>query len=103
MLKVGIVGCGKIAEAHAFQIGRIEGCEIVAVCDREPLMAKQLYERFPVKSYFSDLTQMLSEAKPDVVHICTPPENHFDIATTCLKAGTHVYVEKPWMRNRLES
>ena len=49
MLKVAIVGCGKIADAHASQIQRIEGCEIVGVCDREPLMAKQLYERFPVK------------------------------------------------------
>ena len=49
MLKVAIVGCGKIADAHASQIRRIEGCEIVGVCDREPLMAKQLYERFPVK------------------------------------------------------
>lgn len=96
MLKIAIVGCGKIAEAHAFQIGRVKGCEIVAACDREPLMAQQLYERFPVKSYFSDLTEMLSEAKPDVVHICTPPESHYDIATTCLKSGAHVYVEKPF-------
>ena len=43
MLKVAIVGCGKIADAHASQIQRIlEGCEIVGVCDREPLMARQL-------------------------------------------------------------
>ena len=47
MLKVAIVGCGKIADSHAQQIQRIQACEIVAVCDREPLMAKQLYERFP--------------------------------------------------------
>ena len=96
MLKVAIVGCGKIAEAHASQIGRIDGCEIIAACDREPLMAQQLYERFPVKSHFSDLSKMLSEAKPDVVHICTPPESHYHIATICLQAGAHVYVEKPF-------
>jgi predicted dehydrogenase len=96
MLKVAIVGCGKIADAHASQIGRIDGCEIVGVCDREPLMAQQLYERFPVKQHFSDLAEMLEEARPDVVHICTPPESHYDIATICLKSGTHVYVEKPF-------
>jgi predicted dehydrogenase len=33
VLKVAIVGCGKIADAHASQIVRIEGCEIVAVCE----------------------------------------------------------------------
>ncbi len=95
MLKVAIVGCGKIADAHASQIQRIRGCEIVGVCDREPLMARQLYERFPVKRYFSDLTELLSDARPDVVHITTPPESHFDIARFCLERGCHVYVEKP--------
>jgi len=99
MLKVAIVGCGKIADAHASQIGRIDGCEIVGVCDREPLMAQQLYERFPVKRHFSDVAEMLREARPDVVHICTPPESHYDIATICLKSGTHVYVEKPFTVN----
>ncbi len=96
MLKVAIVGCGKIADVHASQIHRIKGCEIVGVCDREPLMARQLYERFPVKRYFSDLTELLGEARPDVVHITTPPESHFDIAKLCLEGGCHVYVEKPF-------
>jgi predicted dehydrogenase len=94
MLKVAIVGCGKIADSHASQIGRIKGCEIVGVCDSEPLMARQLYERFPIKRHFSDLTELL-DTRPDVVHITTPPESHFDIATFCLEHGCHVYVEKP--------
>lgn len=96
MLKVAIVGCGKIADSHALQIQRIEGCEIVAVCDREPLMAKQLYERFPVKQYFTDLTELLETARPDVVHITTPAESHFDVAKFCLEHGCNVYVEKPF-------
>jgi predicted dehydrogenase len=96
MLRVAIVGCGKIADAHASQIQRVEGCEIVGVCDREPLMAKQLYERFPVKQYFTDLSELMSTGRPDVVHITTPPESHFDIARFCLAHGCHVYVEKPF-------
>ncbi len=96
MLRVAIVGCGKIADSHASQIQRIKGSEIVGVCDREPLMARQLYERFPVKRWFSDLTELLTDAKPDVVHITTPPESHFDIAKFCLERGCHVYVEKPF-------
>jgi len=96
MLKVAIVGCGKIADFHAMQLQRIEGCEIVGVCDREPLMAKQLFERFPVKQYFSDLAELLETAQPDVVHITTPAESHFDVARFCLEHGCHVYVEKPF-------
>jgi predicted dehydrogenase len=96
MLKVAIVGCGKIADAHALQLQRVKNCEIVGVCDREPLMARQLCDRFPVKKCFTELTQLLSETKPDVVHITTPPESHFTIAKLCLDWGSHVYVEKPF-------
>lgn len=96
MLRVALAGCGKIADAHAAQIRRIDGCEIVAVCDREPLMARQISERFSVKRSFTDLTELLSECRPDVVHITTPPQSHFHLAQCCLERGCHVYVEKPF-------
>jgi predicted dehydrogenase len=96
MLRVAIVGCGKIADDHCAQIQRIKGCEIVGVCDRELLMARQLSERFSVKEHFCNLTEMLSHTQPDVVHVCTPPESHFAIANECLDTGCNVYVEKPF-------
>jgi len=96
VLKVAIIGCGKIADSHASQIQRIKGCEIVGVCDREPLMAQQFSQRFPVKQHFSDFTRLLADAQPDVVHITTPPQSHFDLAKACLEHDCHVYVEKPF-------
>jgi predicted dehydrogenase len=97
MLKVAIVGCGKIADAHVAQIQRIEDCQIVAVCDREPLMAKQLCDRFPIQHSFTDLTELLRESRPDVVHITTPPDGHFELTRLCLEYGANVYVEKPFV------
>lgn len=96
MLKVAIVGCGKIADSHGDQIRRIEGCKIVAACDHEALMARQFCERYDVGRYFDNLTEMLSEMRPDVVHITTPPQNHYQLGLTCLEAGAHIYVEKPF-------
>jgi predicted dehydrogenase len=96
MLRVAIVGCGKIADAHASQIQRIRGCELVGACDRELLMARQLCERFQIKSSFNDLTKLLVDSQPGVVHITTPPASHFEIARLCLEYGCHVYVEKPF-------
>jgi predicted dehydrogenase len=96
VLRVGIIGCGKIADSHASQIQRIQGSQIVGVCDREILMARQLYERFSVKRYYDDVNDLLTDAEPDVVHITTPPTSHFDIAKRCLEHGCHVYVEKPF-------
>ena len=102
-LKIAIVGCGKIADAHAAQIGRIPGCDIVGVCDREELMARQLSERFPVRACYTDVDEMLSRQRPDVVHVTTPPQAHFPVAHRCLEQGCHVYVEKPFTMNTAEA
>ena len=103
MLKIGIVGCGKIADAHVSQIQRIKDCEIVGVCDREPLMARQLRDRAPVKQYFDQVGEMLRQSRPDVVHITTPPQSHFEIGKMCLESGCHIYVEKPFTVDEREA
>ena len=56
-MRIGIVGCGKIADQHVAAIRRIPDCQIVALCDRELLMAKQLGERFGITACFSDLQE----------------------------------------------
>ncbi len=96
MLRVAIIGCGKIADQHVQAITRIRDCEIVAACDRERLMAEQLAERFKIAGIFSDTLEMLQAVSPDVVHITTPPQGHFPLAKLCLEAGCHIYLEKPF-------
>ena len=96
MLRIAIVGCGKVADQHVQAIQRISSCVIVGLCDRELLMSKQLGERTDVKACFSDLKEMLLTTRPDVVHITTPPQSHFSLARQCLEFGSHVYLEKPF-------
>jgi predicted dehydrogenase len=103
MVRVGIIGCGKIADQHAEAIKQISGCEIVGVCDQEELMAKQLYERFRVKRYFRDVRELLEAEKLDIVHITTPAQSHFELGKVCLEAGASVYIEKPFTINRKEA
>ncbi|MGA9828594.1 MAG: Gfo/Idh/MocA family oxidoreductase, partial [Rhodanobacteraceae bacterium] len=76
MLRIGIIGCGKIADGHVEQIRAIERGELVAVCDQEPLMAQQLGVRMNVSARYTELTGMLDEARLDVLHIATPPASH---------------------------
>ena len=99
MLKIAIIGCGKQADAHAVQIQELPSCEIVGVCDREELMAKQLYERFNVKHYFSNVEKLLDTTRPDIVHITTPPHSHLELGRICLDAGCHIFFEKPFTLN----
>ena len=81
MIKVGIIGCGKMADQHAVQIQRITGAEIIGVCDSEPLMAQQMYERFKIRKYFTNAQEMLDAVKLDVIHITTPPPSHYQLAS----------------------
>jgi predicted dehydrogenase len=103
LLKVAIIGCGKIADSHLSQIQRIAGCKVIGACDREPLMAKQLAHRFKIRGEYSDVGAMLDDCRPDVVHITTPPGNHFELGKQCLSAGCHLYVEKPFTLNKEEA
>jgi predicted dehydrogenase len=102
-MKVGIIGCGKVADQHAIQIQRISGAEIVGACDNEPLMARQMSERFKIPSSFVDPQEMLEKVDLDVVHITTPPQSHFELGKLCLEAGSNVYIEKPFTLNTAEA
>jgi predicted dehydrogenase/nucleoside-diphosphate-sugar epimerase len=68
---------------------------VVGVHDSAPGRAKAFAAAAGTR-VFASLDALLSEARPDVVHVCTPPAAHFDAAYAALDAGAHVYVEKPF-------
>ena len=102
-LRVAVVGCGQIADAHLQEIAKLSGASVVAVCDREPDLAYQAAARFGVSHRYEDIDRMLAEIKPDVVHVTTPPHTHLPLASTCLENGAHTYVEKPLAINADET
>jgi predicted dehydrogenase len=103
MIRTAIIGCGKVADKHALHIARIPGVKLAAVCDVEPLMTQQMAERFNVEQQFNDVRRMFAEARPDVVHITTPPQTHFELGRLSLLAGCHAYIEKPFTINATEA
>jgi predicted dehydrogenase len=94
-LKVGIVGCGKIADGHIEEIQKLSCARVVAVCDLEPILAEQLACRYSVPHWYTDFDHMLSECRLDVIHIATPPHSHLTLARKSAEAGCHVFLEKP--------
>lgn len=103
-LKVALVGCGKIADAHVEEIGKLpQRAQLTAVCDRELLMAEQLAVRYRLPAHYDSFDQMLSKERPDVVHITTPPQSHASLARAAIDAGCHVLVEKPLTPTYAES
>ena len=76
-LRVGIVGCGQIAqEQHIPYLGKIKGAEIVAICDRNEGLARRVSARFHISNYYTDFSEMLDKEKLDMVDICTTPQTH---------------------------
>src|SRR5213078_4418801 len=104
MLRVGIVGCGKIADGHVEEIQKMpERARVVAVCDLEILMAEQIALRYGIAAHYDSFEKLLVVEKPDVVHITTPPGSHLPLAKMAMDAGAHVYVEKPLTLNHADS
>ena len=94
-LRVGIVGCGQIADAHLQEIAKLDNAEVVAACDMHRDLAMQAAARFGVPNVFECVDEMVDECRPDVVHVTTPAQTHHDLAVRLLQHGCHVYVEKP--------
>lgn len=94
-LRIAILGCGQIADAHLQELAKIRSAQVVATCDRHRDLAMQAAQRFNVPRFYDDLRAMLDEERPDIVHIATPAQTHAALAHQVITAGSHVYVEKP--------
>jgi predicted dehydrogenase len=94
-LKCVLVGCGAIAREHLGALAELKNVEVAAVCDISAARAQATAERFAIAKWFTDFERMISEIKPDMVHITTPPSAHFPLAKLCLDAGLNVLCEKP--------
>ena len=95
-LKVAVIGCGRMGLHHVKAIQVVGVADLVAVTDPyadEAVVRQSLPEAV---RFFRDATAMLEEARPDIVHIVTPPDTHVDMARLVLEHGAHVYVEKPF-------
>jgi len=94
-LRAALIGAGQIARQHLSCLKTLPGVELAAICDLSPVTAEAAAERYGIRAWFTDHRAMLKKARPDVVHVTTPPTSHFGLAMDALKAGAHVIVEKP--------
>ncbi len=94
-IKVGVIGAGGMLQYHAAGFRRA-GAEIVAVADPAPAAAATACEKWGIANAYESVETMLAECKQlDAVSIIVPNKFHAPLALQCLKAGKHVFCEKP--------
>jgi predicted dehydrogenase len=93
-LRVAIVGCGNIAHQHARAYAGSGRTELVGLVDLVSERAEAYADTYGGRTY-PDVTSLMSEARPDLVSIVTPPGAHAELAAKVLRAGVSVLIEKP--------
>ncbi|MGD7001980.1 Gfo/Idh/MocA family protein [Corynebacterium halotolerans] len=93
-LRVGIIGCGAISRNHLEAFAAVDGAEVVAVCDIDPVRAAAVARRHGVPTAFGSLAELLDHGV-DLISVCTPHPTHEDVVLTAAAAGVHVLCEKP--------
>ena len=105
-VKVGIIGCGGIANGkHMPSLKKVPGCEMVAFCDIVKERAEKAAKDFgtPDAKVYTDYKELLADKSIDVVHVCTPNRSHSFITVDALESGKHVMCEKPMAINSAEA
>jgi len=94
-LRMAVVSCGAIAQAHLRGIAACKDAELAAVVSRDATRRGKAAEAFGAKRAYAEFEEALKDDGVDAVVICSPNFLHFPYAMAALKAGKHVLVEKP--------
>ncbi|MBO5200621.1 MAG: Gfo/Idh/MocA family oxidoreductase [Clostridia bacterium] len=94
---IAVIGCGRIAlNAHFPAFSQMENVRVKYACDIILDKAKAMMEKFPfIESVIEDYKIALNDPEVDAVYVITPNYAHYTITMDALKAGKHVFCEKP--------
>ena len=102
-IKVGIIGMGFIGISHIEAVRRIGFADLIAVADSNNDLAMKRAADYCIPKCYNSIEELLSDEDITVVHNCTPNNLHLEINEKIIKAGKHVFSEKPLGRTSDES
>lgn len=91
----GVIGLGWFGEIHADTLTDMPGIELTAFSTRRSERLNELADKYNVAGRYTDYTDLLADPAVDAVSITTHYQDHRDIAIDALRAGKHVFLEKP--------
>lgn len=94
-VRIGIIGTGQIGHQHLHSYAKIPQAEVVALADLYEVGLKAAASEFGVESVYTDYEELLRREDIDAVDVCLHNRLHAPVTIAALRAGKHVYCEKP--------
>lgn len=95
-VRVGVVGCGWAGrEVYVADLADCQYGTVVAVCDADGARAETTAEQYGISAAYDDVVEMLRAERLDILVNATPAGQHHAVTLLALRAGVHVYSEKP--------
>ena len=92
MIRVLVTGLGHMGMSHALAYHNNPDFEVVGLVNRSKVALPAELQPYP---FFPEFQAALEQTKPDLAAICTYSDSHAEYAITAMRAGAHVFVEKP--------
>ena len=94
-IRIGMIGVGQISKSHLRNYAQIEDAEIVAACDIDEAELGRVCDQYSISNRYTDYNEMLKRDDLDSVDVCLHNRLHAPATIAGLRAGKHVYCEKP--------
>ncbi len=96
VIKVGVIGAGRIGKIHAENLAtRIPGVVVEAIADVNLSAAQELAEKLHIPHAYADYRKIMEDNSIDAVAICSSTSTHAELMIEAAAAGKHVFCEKP--------
>ena len=95
--KTAIVGTGLVSDSHMRSIRKIGRSSLTCLIDTNKEILKKKSNYFKINKISDDVDYLKEVEKPDIVHICTPPQYHIDLLKNLISDGINLFVEKPFV------
>ena len=103
VLNIGVIGYGYWGPNLVRNFAELSEARVHTVADLNPKVLEIVAKRYPAAKTTTDVQAMIRDPEIDAVAIATPVSTHFSLAMSALKAGKHVWLEKPMAETSLQA
>ncbi len=103
MINIGIIGYGYWGPNLLRNFSETSGATVVGVADLDLAKLAIVQKRYPAVKVTSDVQELLADPAIDAIAVATPVSTHFELGMAALKAGKHVWIEKPLAETSLQA